>query len=282
MAHGQLPDRPREPALPRAVTPGNPAPSDSLACLLVALRGAPGAPDASTPLQASTASDVLFRCAAHCTRFVAPRESTGRPVTPRPITLRDPTEYQVLTAVLSPEACSLRHKTTCQQININTTPNDFVLAGVRTLSNRDTNHRGRSVSDRSAATLNCANYGCSLCCQNQTLVQTGRLQVVVESVFRRVLRRPCLRHCLAFSTTTIAWPYSASNNVPWTTNTIPVIFRELQRTMYLHKLVKNINCLTSIRTETGRKLTCGNIELVMSACYQSNHPRGLAQEYLRS
>ena len=94
-------------------------------------------------------------------------------------------KHQGLTAVLTPEACSLCHKTICRRIKIDVTPNELVLDGSRTLSHRDTihrrrdtNHRRRIVTSRAAAGLKCTNDGCSLPCPKTNF---GATRVVTDS-----------------------------------------------------------------------------------------------------
>ena len=86
-----------------------------------------------------------------------------------------------------------------------------------------------------------------------------------------MLQRPCWRHCLALSITTIAWRFSASTSLPWTTNTILVICQELQRTIHANSR-KSTDCLAYVRMQTNPKLTRGNIESVVLACYESTIP----------
>ena len=95
-------------------------------------------------------------------------------------------KHQVLTAVLTPEACSQCHNTICRRMKINLAPNELVLARVRTLSHRDTTHQHRDTkhqrqsvtTSRAAAGLKCANYGCSLRRQKPNI---GAVRVVTGS-----------------------------------------------------------------------------------------------------
>ena len=112
------------------------------------------------------------------------------------------TEHQVLTAVLSPEACSQCHETICRRIKVDTCPNELVLAGVRKLSQRDNNHRHRDIA---AEALKCANYGCSLRGQKPNFganrvvtgsrgvsVSTGAPETMLASLFSSFYHENCL------------------------------------------------------------------------------------------
>ena len=97
----------------------------------------------------------------------------------------------------------------------------------------------------------------------------------MASVFRRVLRKSCWRHCLAHSTTTIVWRSSPNINLPSTTNMyylghLPRVAKDYSRTLRLPYL----------RTETGPEPGGANVESAVLACYESNHPRRLAEEYI--
>ena len=116
-------------------------------------------------------------------------------------------EHQVLTAVLAPEVCSQCHKIICRRIKVDTGPNELVLAGVRKLSQRDTNHRHRDskVTAKAAEALKCANYGCSLRGQKPNFgtnrvvtgsrgvsISTGAPEIMLASLFSSFYHENCL------------------------------------------------------------------------------------------